>query len=180
MVSQDANSLCRWLEKYFRFGPNYKGGGYLQVHQMVGSLIDWYNVQFYNRQSPTVPLFWYLTCQAEGPNEYTTCKNLLTTSSNNAPQSALFQIAANGVPLSKLVIGKPAIPSDADSGVMSTSLLADCLRQAKQRGWSECSSLRTTYSSGWPTSSLGSGLMVWQVRMSSTFPSLEAWHSIYS
>jgi len=65
------------------------------------------------------------------------------TSSNNAPQSALFQIAARGVPLSKLVIGKPASPSDADSGVMSTSLLADCLEQAKQKDWSESLRLRT-------------------------------------
>lgn len=129
--------------KVFRFSPGYEGGGYLQVHLSVGSLIDWYNIQFYNRQSLTVPLFWYLTCQAEGPNEYITCENLLMTSSNNAPQSALFQIAARGVPLSKLVIGKPGTTSDAHSGVMSTSLLADCLEQAKQKGWSECLSLHT-------------------------------------
>ena len=29
-----------------RFTPNrWGGGGYLKVHQQVGSLIDWYNVQ---------------------------------------------------------------------------------------------------------------------------------------
>jgi len=124
--------------KIFRFSPGYKGGGYLEINRSVGSLIDWYNVQFYNRQSPTFPLFWYLTRQVEGASEYTTCEKLLTTSSNNAPQSALFQIAANGVPLNKLVIGKPATSSDANSGVMSTSLLATCLEQAKQQSWGEC------------------------------------------
>ncbi|KIM90462.1 glycoside hydrolase family 18 protein [Piloderma croceum F 1598] len=46
-------------------------------------------------------------------------------------QSALFQIAASGVPLSKLVIGKPAIPGDAGSGFMAT-----CVSLAKQKGWS--------------------------------------------
>ncbi|KAF7356592.1 Glycoside hydrolase family 18 protein [Mycena venus] len=32
------------------FSPNiWGGGGYLKVHAAVGNLIDWYNVQFYNR-----------------------------------------------------------------------------------------------------------------------------------
>ncbi|KAF9454329.1 glycoside hydrolase family 18 protein [Macrolepiota fuliginosa MF-IS2] len=102
------------------FSPNqWGGGGYLKVHQSVGSLIDWYNVQFYN----------------QGVNEYTTCDNLLTTSSSVWPQSALFQIAASGVPLSKLVIGKPATSSDAGSGFISTSTLASCVQQAKNKGW---------------------------------------------
>jgi len=36
-------SSCRtWFE------PNrWGGGGYLEVHKSVGSMIDWYNVQFY-------------------------------------------------------------------------------------------------------------------------------------
>lgn len=78
-----------------------------------------------------------MTTMAEGASEYTTCANLLTTSSNTWPQTALFQIAANGVPLSKLVIGKPATASDANNGFMSTSTLASCLQQAKAKGWSE-------------------------------------------
>ncbi|TFK39804.1 glycoside hydrolase family 18 protein [Crucibulum laeve] len=102
------------------FSPSkWGGGGYLKVHSSVGSLIDWYNVQFYN----------------QGTSEYTTCANLLTTSSSTWPQSALFQIAANGVPLSKLVIGKPATSGAASNGFMSTSTLASCLQQAKSQGW---------------------------------------------
>ncbi|KAF5361886.1 hypothetical protein D9756_002352 [Leucocoprinus leucothites] len=102
------------------FSPNkWGGGGYLKVHQSVGNLIDWYNVQFYN----------------QGVSEYTTCDNLLNTSSNTWPQSALFQIGNNGVPLNKLVIGKPGTSGDAGSGFMSTSVLASCVQQAKNKGW---------------------------------------------
>ncbi|KAF8967624.1 glycoside hydrolase superfamily [Flammula alnicola] len=87
------------------FSPGKFGGGaYLTVDSTVGNLIDWYNVQFYN----------------QGSSEYTTCTGLLTTSSNTWPQSALFQIANSGIPLSKLVIGKPGISSDASNGFMST------------------------------------------------------------
>lgn len=28
----------------------YSGGGYLKIHQTVGNLIDWYNIQYYNRK----------------------------------------------------------------------------------------------------------------------------------
>ncbi|KAF7356556.1 Glycoside hydrolase family 18 protein [Mycena venus] len=102
------------------FSPTiWGGGGYLKVHAAVGNLIDWYNVQFYN----------------QGATEYTTCANLLTTSSNTWPQTALFQIASSGVPLSKLVIGKPATSGAANNGFMSTSTLASCLAQAKSQGW---------------------------------------------
>lgn len=102
------------------FSPNvWSGGGYLAIHQGAGSLIDWYNVQFYN----------------QGASEYTTCSGLLTASSSTWPQTALFQIAANGVPLSKLLIGKPGTGSDASNGYMTPSTLASCVAQAASRGW---------------------------------------------
>ncbi|KAF9266947.1 glycoside hydrolase [Marasmius fiardii PR-910] len=102
------------------FTPSkYGGGGYLAVHKAVGNLIDWYNVQFYN----------------QGASEYVTCDGLLNTSSGTWPQTALFQIAANGVPLSKLVIGKPATTGDASNGYMDPNTLATCLQTAKSKGW---------------------------------------------
>jgi len=102
------------------FSPNYwTNGGYLQVNSEVGSLIDWYNIQFYN----------------QGSSEYTTCSGLLTASSSTWPESALFQIASNGVSLDKLVIGKPATTGDASTGYMSPSTLATCVEQAKGQGW---------------------------------------------
>ncbi|KAF7311931.1 Glycoside hydrolase [Mycena indigotica] len=103
------------------FTPNiWPGNGYLGVHQQVGSLIDWYNVQFYN----------------QGSSEYTTCSGLLTSSSSQWPQSSVFQIAANGVPLNKIVIGKPGTTADATNGYMDPGTLAACLAQAKNQGWS--------------------------------------------
>ncbi|KAJ7890477.1 glycoside hydrolase [Mycena olivaceomarginata] len=102
------------------FSPNkWGGGGYLKVHSAVGSLIDWYNIQFYN----------------QGTAEYTTCANLLTTSSTTWPQTAVFQIGASGVPLSKIVIGKPAGTGDGNSGFMDAATLATCVAQAKTQGW---------------------------------------------
>jgi chitinase len=39
-------ALAPWFEPNGRWG----GGGMLKVDSSVGSLIDWYNVQFYNRK----------------------------------------------------------------------------------------------------------------------------------
>ncbi|KAI1792511.1 glycoside hydrolase family 18 protein [Ganoderma leucocontextum] len=102
------------------FSPTYyAAGGYLKVNQEVGSLIDWYNVQFYN----------------QGVSEYTTCSGLLTASSSTWADTALFQIIASGVPASKLVIGKPATTADATNGYVAPSTLASCISEAKAEGW---------------------------------------------
>ncbi|KAF4592986.1 hypothetical protein EYR38_008693 [Pleurotus pulmonarius] len=120
------------------FSPNKFGGGaYLTVNKNVGSLIDWYNVQFYN----------------QGSSEYTTCNNLLSASSSTWPKSSVFEIAASGIPLSKIVIGKPAAAGDANNGFMSTSTLASCLSQAKNQGWN-------------------GGVMVWQGNARSVYQTL--------
>ncbi|KAL1943056.1 hypothetical protein VTO73DRAFT_4727 [Trametes versicolor] len=128
------------------FTPNkWPGGGYLKVHQQVGSLIDWYNIQFYN----------------QGTSEYTTCAGLLTTSSSTWPNSALFQIVASGVPASKLVIGKPANSGDATNGYIAPATLAGCISQAKSQGWNAgvsvwefpdaaASWIQTVRASSWP------------------------------
>ncbi|VDC02895.1 unnamed protein product, partial [Peniophora sp. CBMAI 1063] len=102
------------------FKAGYAGGGYLAVHQSVGSMIDWYNIQFYN----------------QGQSEYTDCTGLLTASGGQYPGSSIFEISANGVPLSKLVIGKPATAADAPSGgYMAPSTLATCVATAAGKGW---------------------------------------------
>ncbi|XP_006461881.1 hypothetical protein AGABI2DRAFT_178861, partial [Agaricus bisporus var. bisporus H97] len=105
-----------------RFSRNrWSGGGYLKVHQGVGNLIDWYNVQFYN--------------QDPGVNEYTACNNLLTASSSTWPKTSVFEIAASVVPLSKIVIGKPATASDAGSGFISTSVLRAAGKKPRMERW---------------------------------------------
>ncbi|KAI6164652.1 glycoside hydrolase family 18 protein [Pisolithus thermaeus] len=103
------------------FSPIYVSGAYLAVDQTVGSLIDWV-------LDPIVVI-------TEGTSEYTTCTGLLNTSSSTWPSTALFQIAASGVPLNKLVIGKPATAGDANNGYMDPSTLAGCLGTAKAQGW---------------------------------------------
>ncbi|KZV73519.1 carbohydrate-binding module family 5 protein [Peniophora sp. CONT] len=139
--------VAPWFEK------GYSGGGYLAIHEAVGDLIDWYNVQFYN----------------QGQDEYTTCSNLLTSSGGTYPGSSLFEIAANGVPLDKLVIGKPALTSDATSGgFMDASTLASCVAQAHSQGWNggvmvweypdaTSSWIETVRGSTWPASGGGGG-----------------------
>ncbi|KAJ7708679.1 glycoside hydrolase [Mycena rosella] len=105
---------------WFAPGGIWGGGGYLRVHKTVGDLIDWYNIQFYN----------------QGAKEYNTCSNVLAQSSTQWPQTALFQIAANGVPLEKLVLGKPATNTSASDGFIPPTTLAGCLATAKSGGWS--------------------------------------------
>lgn len=70
-------------------------------------------------------------------SEYTTCDGLLTKSSSMYPKTSVFEIAASGVDLNKIVIGKPAVfHTDADQGVVPTNILAQCLSTAKGKGWS--------------------------------------------
>ncbi|KAL8292192.1 hypothetical protein RQP46_001658 [Phenoliferia psychrophenolica] len=97
---------------------SYPGGGYLEVNKKVGSSIDWYNVQLYN----------------QGTTEYTSCDTLLTKSVS-FPETSLFEIIANGVSADKLLIGKPAIASDATNGYMTPAALAVCVNQARAKGW---------------------------------------------
>lgn len=88
------------------------------MNAQVGSLIDWYNVQFYNQ------------------GEYTTCTGLLTQSSSTYPSSSVFEIhSVAGVDLNKIVIGKPVGPGDANNGQIDATTLAGCVSQAKGMGW---------------------------------------------
>ncbi|KAF9507653.1 carbohydrate-binding module family 5 protein [Hydnum rufescens UP504] len=118
------------------FSPIYTAGAYTKVNAQVGDLIDWYNLQYYNQ------------------DEYTTCHGILTASSSAFPKTAVFEIHATaGVPLDKLVIGKPGTPGDATNGWVDPHTLARCVSQAQAQGWN-------------------AGTMVWQ------FPSVSsAWIS---
>ncbi|KAJ9479003.1 Chitinase [Pseudozyma hubeiensis] len=100
------------------FNTQMYPNGYTQIHQQVGDLIDWYNVQFYNQQN------------------YNTCDELIWNAGNNFPLTSLFEINKySGVPLDKLVVGKPAWESDADDGFMRPSVEGACLKIAVQNGW---------------------------------------------
>ncbi|ORY50317.1 glycoside hydrolase, partial [Rhizoclosmatium globosum] len=99
----------------------YPNGAYLAVDKAVGSLIDYYNIQFYNQGSNT---------------RYDTCQTLLNQSGGDWPGTSLFEIAASGVPLNKLVIGKPITAAGAaNTGYTDPATLASCVAQAKAKGW---------------------------------------------
>ncbi|MGK7895180.1 MAG: glycosyl hydrolase family 18 protein [Xenococcus sp. (in: cyanobacteria)] len=75
-----------------------QGYGYLELNDYVGDLIDHYNIQFYN----------------QGNEAYDTYEELFLFSDPfYQPETSVLEIAQNGVPLEKIVIGKPITPSDA-------------------------------------------------------------------
>ncbi|TFK85135.1 glycoside hydrolase family 18 protein [Polyporus arcularius HHB13444] len=105
--------LAPWLSPNAQFAA----GAYLTIHKNVGSLIDFYNIQFYNQ------------------GLYTDCAGLIDAAGAPFAGSALFEIANNGVDLNKLVIGKPGGVTDATNGFMDPATLGQCVAQAAARGW---------------------------------------------
>ncbi|KAI0657986.1 glycoside hydrolase [Cubamyces menziesii] len=105
--------LAPWLSPNAQFAA----GAYLTVDKNVGSLIDWYNIQFYNQ------------------GLYTDCNGLLNAAGAPFPGSSLFEIVKNGVSINKLVIGKPGSAADATNGFMDPATLGTCVAQAKAQGW---------------------------------------------
>ncbi|PWZ02293.1 glycoside hydrolase [Testicularia cyperi] len=102
------------------FNKNLYPKGYAMIHEQVGDLIDWYNVQFYN----------------QGTQTYTTCDGLVWNSADVFPLTSIFEIQKYaGVPLDKIVVGKPAVAADADNGFMKPSVFGGCLKVAVQNGW---------------------------------------------
>ncbi|EJD40309.1 glycoside hydrolase [Auricularia subglabra TFB-10046 SS5] len=101
------------LAPWFQPGEKWKGGGYLKVHQAVGDLIDWYNMQFYN----------------QGEGVYTDCAGLMEKSADAWPGTSVMEMIANGVDGAKIVVGKPATNADASNGFMDPGPLGQCLKQ---------------------------------------------------
>ncbi|KAI0651126.1 chitinase [Trametes meyenii] len=96
--------------------PLCPGGGYLTVDKNVGSLIDFYNIQFYN-QSPS-------------PG-YDNCDTLISTG-----DSSVLGMMKQGLDQSKLVIGKPGTQVDVtNGGFIDPATLNTCVQQAVAGGW---------------------------------------------
>lgn len=74
----------------------YGGKNYIKVHNEVGSMIDFYNIQFYNQGSTT----------------YDTYEKLFLESGGVFPLTSVKEIADTGVPLDKIILGKPAAKKD--------------------------------------------------------------------
>lgn len=105
---------------WFTTSGSYTGGGYSHIHSAVGSGIDFYNVQFYN----------------QGQGAYTDCDGLLFQSTSSWPGTSVFEInSVGGVPLEKIVIGKPINSDAASNGYTDPSTLGRCVSQAQSKGW---------------------------------------------
>jgi chitinase len=96
---------------------HYKNGGYLAVHHRAGHLIDFYNIQFYN----------------QGNTTYYTYQRLFIESGGYFPGTSVKEIAEKGVPLNKIIVGKPVNPTDAtNTGWMDHSVLAQAVKRASE------------------------------------------------
>jgi chitinase len=81
---------------------------------------------------PTLQIQYY----NQGDDQYNTCENLLFDSGSSFPDSSVFQThTVSGVPLEKLVIGKPINAGAAANGYMDAATLNGCVNQAKAKGW---------------------------------------------
>ena len=104
---------------YFMGTNQYPNGGYLKVHKEVGNLIDFYNVQFYNQGSTTYESYESLFVKADGWSTTTSVKEIMD----------------KGIPEKKIVVGKPAIKSDAaNTGYVTAANLEAFITKAKNSG----------------------------------------------
>ncbi|EJD40485.1 glycoside hydrolase, partial [Auricularia subglabra TFB-10046 SS5] len=101
---------------YFTTAPaTYPNGAYRTIHQEVGDLIDFYNIQYYN----------------QGDGVYTDCESLLTSEDgpSSSPGTSIAGIMkGTGVPREKIVVGKPAHTADAEPGFMDPKAVGECIR----------------------------------------------------
>jgi hypothetical protein len=103
---------------WFSSGSTYPSGAYVKVHKEVGDTISWYNIQYYNQGSAA-----YMDCEvsllypAGSTGRKLTIQSLVLNSRNSFPDTSVMQIQSHaGVPLDKLVIGKPIKVASAPSG----------------------------------------------------------------
>jgi len=93
----------------------YMHRGYVAVHEAVGDLINFYNIQFYN----------------QGDTRYDTYDELFVKATGKFSGTALIEIANKGVDANKLVLGKPVNTGDAsNTGFIECNTLANYISQA--------------------------------------------------
>ena len=101
----------------------------------LGSRVDFFNIQFYNQAT----------------SAYSTYQSLFLTSDGWATGTAVQQIADKGIPLEKIVVGKPVTPVDAaNTGYVAPDALAGIFSEARQ--------------SGAPWQTTVGGVMTWQFK----------------
>ena len=102
----------------------------------LGSRVDFFNIQFYNQGSSSA---------------YSTYQSLFLTSDGWATGTAVQQIVDKGIPLEKIVVGKPVTQGDAaNTGYVAPDALAGIFSEARQ--------------SGAPWQTTVGGVMTWQFK----------------
>ncbi|WWD04317.1 hypothetical protein V865_002386 [Kwoniella europaea PYCC6329] len=105
---------------WFTSANDYSDKAYVAIHEQTGDGIDFYNIQFYN----------------QGSGVYEDCDSLLFDSGNDWPSTSVFEINSSaGLPLDKIVIGKPLDEGAAANGFIDATLLSKCVSQAQAKGW---------------------------------------------
>jgi len=84
-------------------------GGFTTINKNIGSIIDWYNVQFYN-QGYTCYVDYYGLFVSSG-------------SSCEFPFTSVKELVDLGIPLNKIVVGKPVTNTSASSGFVEADSL---------------------------------------------------------
>ncbi|KAJ7733926.1 hypothetical protein B0H16DRAFT_1467810 [Mycena metata] len=141
-TSQNPTTVANYIANYVRTSPSTASILTTTFDdsalESAGTAIAWLSTltTVLRQQLPQGQILIHAPFYNQGASEYVTCAGLLTASSSVRPESALFQIAANGVPLNKLVIGKGATGADATNGYIDPATLAGCVAQAKSQGWS--------------------------------------------
>lgn len=97
-------------------------GGYKTINDQVGDLINFYILQFYNQVDSRYDTYEELFVHATG---------------SDFNGTAVSEVAARGVPLQKIVVGKPILTTDAtNTGWVSQTDLGSFAAQAyRDYGW---------------------------------------------
>lgn len=92
------------------------------MDRKVGKTIDFYNVQFYN----------------QGNTKYDTYETLFLNSGSYFSGTSVAEIMKRGIPLNKIVVGKPVTQGDAaNTGLVDHKDLGKWAKQANaDLGWS--------------------------------------------
>jgi len=105
---------------YFMGTSKYPSGGYLTVDKEVGNMIDFYNIQYYN----------------QGTSAYDTETTLFKKSDGWATGTSVGELVSKGIPLSRIVVGKPVTTGDAaNTGYVQVDTLEGIFRSARGTGW---------------------------------------------
>ena len=99
----------------------YKNGAYVTIDKAVGHLINFYMVQFYN----------------QGNTQYNSYQELFTQATGHFSGTSVKEIAARGIPLQKIVVGKPLVQADAaNTGFVCQKELGNWSEKAyNELGW---------------------------------------------